>query len=164
MEELITWSAIGKVMVAGIGVYIVQPLLLVLRDEVLWRAIDRWLLTAELKVKINQFLEIEENFSTGPIVWEETRSYEDEPTYSIDGKPVSKEDYEHSQYVAKRMGRQLGELRAFIDRRRKRLGWLLMHYKQPSGDNPIDALMEETRRSRKAMLGRIKDIYPGNGE
>ncbi len=158
-SELITWGSIGKLAIAGIGLYVIQPLLLAGRDELLWKAIDKWILTGELQQKINELMATEEALEEGPHV-SGLEYVGGRAIYTLDGEIVTKEAYDLFQSRAKSIRTSLVSLRHFIDSRRRRIGWLLRHYKQPEVDNPVDAMIAETRKSRERLHERIKAAYP----
>lgn len=160
MDEIITWANIGKLIVAGISVYVIQPLLLVARDAVLWTAIDKWILTGDLKERINEFLQLEEEKEDGPKVTGVDMFEDGKGIYTIDGKIVNKEEYDQLRAKWKASARRVAICRNVIDTKRQRLGWLIRHYKQPEVENPIDRMLAEARASRQALRQHIEKAYP----
>ena len=54
MEQFdISLIAILKIVLTGIFIYIIAPLLLVIRDMLLLKSIEKWILTSELSFDIN---------------------------------------------------------------------------------------------------------------
>lgn len=54
----ITWGAIGKVLLAGLATYVLLPGVLILRDSILWRLINTFILTGDLQIKIRRYVEL----------------------------------------------------------------------------------------------------------
>ena len=153
-SEIITWAAIGKIVFAGLVLYVIQPALLVLRDVLLWKAIHAYIINDELRTQIRNLLEVEEDVRT-PIIQEQSVLADGTATYKINGLQVSKNDYDDSINAMKQSGAQFRAAQAFISMRRRRLDWILHHYKQSNQDNPIDALINAERESRARLTAAL---------
>jgi hypothetical protein len=51
----ITWATIFKVLVVGIGTYVVFPVALILRDYLLWKFINAYILNETLMKNIREY-------------------------------------------------------------------------------------------------------------
>jgi hypothetical protein len=150
MDELITWTGIGKLIFAGVTIYVIQPLLLVCRDAVLWLAIDRWLLDDKLHHSVHDFALAESDLAELPKS-SESRWENGVLTNKLDGRIVSPQDIIDHATNWEAAAKRLDTSRAVIRSRRRRLEWLLRHYKQPDQTNPVDSLLKEAQEFRAAV-------------
>src|SRR5690625_2598269 len=120
----ITWPTIFKVMIAGLGTYILLPAFLVFRDAVLWWAINRYVLNDQAQINVKRYVELHNEWNSDHA-----------------GKRVSTEDGEKFDRHFNRSEHIRSELRKLqidLDRRAKFLNWILKHYNQ----EPVDPINE----------------------
>lgn len=139
----ISWIAIFKVMGAGAFSYVVLPALLVFRDLLLHKAIDKWIITENLTILIRMcesdrwFLNNKYNKSI-KVTYGASVS-----VCKIDGQEVTQE-----QFLEYENGRNF-HLNRFeladskIIMKHNLITWLTRHYKQAEGGNPIPTLREQ---------------------
>lgn len=153
--ELVSWSAILKVVLAGIAVYVIQPMLLVIRDAVLWKAIERWILNNDLDIWIAKAVADEETMKTFPKLMHADFTQE-VPVFKHDGVMVPRLVYETTERNHRNTRSRLLSMYSRIDSRKRRLDWILRHYKQPTEENPIVARLRQEREIREEMKKRVE--------
>jgi len=132
----LTWGTIFKVLVAGLGTYTLLPAFLILRDFILWKLIGAYILNADLRAKLKQYVYLANKWNT-EFCKQATRSNKDGKTvFVIDGEPSSQEEFNKYLSDSERLSKQINELDLFIGRKSRFLDWMLQHYKQ-QGSNPI---------------------------
>jgi len=135
----LSWASVGKVL-TGVGLaYILAPLLLVFRSYLLFKVIEKFLLTSKL------------NFDIGICEsdrWHLNNKYQKKRSiqipvsdgvtkYEIDGEEVTPEEYENYESGLKMHESRFQFLDAKINARQNLVYWLTSHYKQDGFNNPI---------------------------
>ncbi|MGQ8367433.1 hypothetical protein [Glaciecola sp. 1036] len=134
----LTWGAIFKVIIAGLGTYTVLPAFLILRDYLIWKLIGAYILNDDLQSKIKQFVFLTTEWNT-KYCKNATRTNKDGiEVYIIDGQPATKGEFDQYLVDMDRVSKLINELDLFINRKSRFLNWMLKHYKQ-EGSNPIQA-------------------------
>jgi hypothetical protein len=142
MSMDLTWGAIGKILIAGLGTYTLLPAFLILRDYLLWKLIGAYILNDDLRSKLKQFVFLANEWNI-KFCGQATGSYKDESSvYLIDGKSVTREKFDQYLLDSDVMSKKINELELFINRKSRFLDWLLQHYKQ-QGSNPIKQWKEK---------------------
>ena len=54
--HFLTWNAIFKILLVGLGTYVFLPLFLILRDAVLWKVINIFILNDKLRKEIRRYV------------------------------------------------------------------------------------------------------------
>jgi phosphate/sulfate permease len=135
----LSWESVGKVL-TGVGVaYILAPLLLVFRSYLLFKVIEKFLLTSKLNFDIkicesdrwylNKKYQKKRNIKI-PVSGGMTK-------YELDGEEVTPEEYEHYESGLKLHETRFHLLDAKINARQNLVYWLTSHYKQDGFNNPI---------------------------
>ena len=133
----LSWGAIAKVMLAGLGTYILLPAFLVLRDAVLWMAINKYILTGDLQGKVRRYAELQHKWNTEYAGKVNISSSEEGVTYTFKGQNISVEQWQQHSKSSELVRSELRDLKLNIDRKAKFLKWLLKHYQQEAVD-PIN--------------------------
>jgi hypothetical protein len=134
----LTWGAIFKVLIAGLGTYTLLPAFLILRDFLLWKLIGAYILNNDLRSKLKQFVFLV-NESNTKYCKKATRSNKGgNDVFIIDGQPATQEEFNTYLSDSDKMSDKINELNLFINRKSRFLDWMLQHYKQ-QGSNPIQA-------------------------
>jgi hypothetical protein len=139
----ISWMAIFKIVAAGAFSYVVLPVLLVVRDLLLHKAIRYWILTEKLTLLISMcendrwFLNNKYNSSIKVISGNES------VVYKIDDREVTREQF--SEYEKGRnfhLNRfEIADSKLVM--KHNLITWLTRHYKQADGGNPIPDLRKK---------------------
>lgn len=150
MEQFdISTSAIVKIVLSGIFIYLIAPILLVLRDMILLKIIEKWILTGSL------------NFEVGICEsdrWHLNNKYQKKmqikipvsggaTQYEIDGEKVSAENYNNHEAGLNMHSNRFYRLDAKINSRQNLIFWLTKHYKQDGFTNPIPVWRDEAYKS-----------------
>jgi len=134
----LTWGAIFKILIAGLGTYTLLPAFLILRDFLLWKLIGAYILNDDLRSKLKQFVFLANEWNT-KYCKKATRSNKDgNDVFIIDGQPATQEEFNTYLSDSDKMSDKINELNLFINRKSRFLDWMLQHYKQ-QGSNPIQA-------------------------
>lgn len=133
----LTWSAIFKVLSVGLATYILMPAFLILRDYLLWRLVNAYILNNELRRAVFRYAALAHRWNSKHVVESKIDSSSGEVIYTIGGEEVSKDAWYKFQKESDSLQRQISELKLLIDRKSRLLTWLLRHYKQEQ-TNPID--------------------------
>lgn len=142
----ITWAAVGKVMLAGIGTYIFLPAFLVLRDVVLWWAINRFILNKKAQVNVRRYVNLVNEWNTKYAGYSSISSDETGSRYTVNGQIVTEGDFIKCLNREDVVLRELRALKVDLDRRARFLRWLLKHYHQDIIDPINEWKKEEERR------------------
>ena len=143
MQEFdISWVAIFKITGAGLFVYIIFPALLVLRELLLHKALEKWVLTNQLNSMI-LMCESDRWYLNNKYNKSESITYtndSDTKKYQIDTKEVSKDEY--FNYVKNKSFHltRFEKVDAKIAMRHNLITWFSRHYKLAGGGNPIPDL------------------------
>ncbi|WP_373981596.1 hypothetical protein LN047_09565 [Achromobacter sp. JD417] len=158
MNDLITWANLGKLAVAGVGVYVIQPALLVLRDGLLWKLIDKFVLNQRLDDEIDTLVTSELMLSnlpkTSSVSW-----VSGEAVCKIDGKVVTAQEAQDHMNAWSYHGQRVEKANAFVATRRRRIDWILRHYKQPEQANPVDERLAASRKWRREVEARPVPLH-----
>jgi hypothetical protein len=134
----ITWSAILKVMIAGLATYVLLPAALILRDMLLWKLINTLILNDGLRKKIRDYALKADEYNV---------KYSGEHKFEGDEFENGLDFLSASQKAQN----EIQDLRLYINRKSRFLNWLLVHYKQEF-DNPI----QEWKKQAKEEIDRRK--------
>lgn len=149
MDELITWESLFKLAITGVLIYAVQPLLLVGRDAVLWWAIDKYILNDELRTAVFELVSYEKMLVNQPKSIDISAGRDGE-SYLHDGVAVSSEQHVALMKQVQVCDQTLARIRPLIEVRKRRLEWLLHHYKQPGKGNLIEDMISQRRAALEA--------------
>lgn len=147
MELTIGWGVIAKVMVAGIGTYVLLPAILVVRDWLLWKAIERFILTSRLRTLISM---------RANDIWHLNNKYNYErklevgpggARYFLNGIEVDEKQYSDVNSAIELHSTRANSAGAEITWKSNLIDWLLRHYKQEGDANPITVWEEEASQS-----------------
>lgn len=153
----ISWGAIGKVLIAGLGTYVLLPAALVLRDFVLWRVIDAYILNRELRSKIEQHADLVHMWNKEYAVDRCVRHEGGKTTYTINGEKVTPQQWEQHRLASDRTEKSIEEIDLYIRRKSNFLNWLMRHYKQDA-TNPIpDWFQNDVERLKKRDVEKTGD-------
>lgn len=138
----ITWGTIAKLMLVGFGTYVFLPAALILRDWVLQKAIQTFILNEKFEKKISEY-------GWRQAAWEKHFAksfgggYRDGIEYHFVGDDEVDENT-YLEFTAKQYEAQskLRQLYLEIDNKSALLNWLLKHYKMQE-TNPIPKWIEE---------------------
>ena len=151
----ITWASIIKVLIAGIGTYVVFPAALILRDYLLWKFINAYILNETLMKNIREY-------ATRITIWNNnfsvntTMKMEDgKMGYTIDGELVPLKKWKEHYDSRDGLEKMMQENKLYIDRKSNFLTWMLKHYKQDES-NPINDWFKKEIEANKER-SEIKD-------
>ena len=153
MDIDITFLSILKLMGAAFITYVFLPLALVCRDFVLWKAIDRFILTDELIHKINVYASFLVNWNTNFVGKVSIESKHNTTKYFIDDEEVKKEKWDAYRKDRDDLQDAMNKTLFYIKRRSNLVTWLLKHYKQES-DNPVKKLSDTANLREKELHER----------
>ena len=133
----ITWGALGKLLLAGLGTYVMLPAVLILRDYILWKFIKAYILNDKLRQKVKAHAVFVHGWNKDFAYDVKITSKDGEATYVVGEKELSLDEFKLYRQKADKMEKQIEETKLFINRKSNFLNWLLKHYKQDA-TNPID--------------------------
>jgi hypothetical protein len=136
----ISWMALLKIMGAGAFSFLLLPLLLVIRDLLLHKAIGKWILTDDL----DQLIRLCEHDR-----WLLNNKYNKKISYTLDysshkinNKEVTKEEYNEYVRGQEAHSKRYEYANSKILLKHNLITWLTKHYKLADGGNPIPSLRE----------------------
>lgn len=139
----ISWAAIFKVTAAGLFSYVVFPILLVIRDLLLHKAIGTLILTKGLTNLIvmceSDRFQLKNNFNKNMSLHMSTES----TTYKLDGVEVSEKEYLEYEKNRNFHINRFELANSKIGLRHNLITWLTQHYKLEKSTNPIPAMREK---------------------
>ena len=140
----ISYSAIFKVVISGVFVYVIFPLLLALRDLVLLKTIEKLILTDELHSYL-RICESDRWFLNNKYNKKQGIDFTENETavYTLDGEEVSTDAY--NSYIS---GYNLHynrfiKLDSFVNLRHNLIIFLTKHYKSEDFKSPIPNLRDK---------------------
>lgn len=137
MELTIGWGTIAKLLLAGIGTYVLIPAFLVVRDWLLWKAIEKFILTDRLRALITMrandvwYLNNKYNYQR------QVKMGQDGSKYYLNDIEVSWEEFNNVNAAIEFHSNRADVAGANIVWKSNLLNWLLRHYKQEGDSNPI---------------------------
>lgn len=141
----LTWGEIIRIVLVGLGVYLLLPLLLALRDFLVWRGITQFLLNQKFRSEVAQYVFLRNKWNA-QFAGEYRIDFEKEPTeYFIRDQIVSKDEWEEFDKRSERLSKSLKEKRLFLDRRRMLVKALLKHYRSEDFD-PVSSMIKAEQR------------------
>jgi hypothetical protein len=133
----ISWVSIGKVLVSFLGVYLVLPFLLLIRDLLLWKVICKVCLTKGLRNDVRRRAMFAYEWNTKHAVKMELNGN----GYFIDGKAVTQKEFHKHEDRGDFLSSEISQLDLTINARSKIVGLLIKHYKHDA-KNPVGDWME----------------------
>lgn len=137
MELTIGWGTIAKLLLAGIGTYVLIPAFLVVRDWLLWKAIEKFILTDRLRALITMrandvwYLNNKYNYQR------QVKMGPDGSKYYLNDIEVSWEEFNNVNAAIEFHSNRADVAGTNIVWKSNLLNWLLRHYKQEGDSNPI---------------------------
>lgn len=137
MELTIGWGTIAKLLLAGIGTYVLIPAFLVVRDWLLWKAIEKFILTDRLRALITMrandvwYLNNKYNYQR------QVKMGQDGSKYYLNDIEVSWEEFNNVNAAIEFHSNRADVAGTNIVWKSNLLNWLLRHYKQEGDSNPI---------------------------
>lgn len=148
----ISWGAIGKILLAGIATYVLLPAVLIIRDAVLWKLINKFILTSKLQLEIRRYVELIHDWNT-KYAGEACISSTDKGTkYTINSREVTAEQFYRNDEKSRELKDELWPLELKLHRKAKFLKWLLKHYQQEA----IDPINEWKESEEKRLVGKSR--------
>lgn len=138
----ITWSAIFKVVSAGLGTYVLLPAFLVLRDFILWKCINKFILNSKAQQNVREYVQEKDKWNNKHAVKKTVSSSGSETSYHIDKTQVFQQEFEGSIEDATATLSKLRDLEKDLNFRARLVKWLVKHYKQDASD-PINQWVKE---------------------
>lgn len=133
----LSWATILKVMVAGLATYVLMPALLILRDYVLWRVVNAFILNDKLWTEVLRYAAMAHQWNTKYTTVEGRMDHiDDDVVFSVGGERISEEAWIRYQKEVDDLQKRIMESKLYIDRKSRLLTWLFRHYKQET-ENPI---------------------------
>lgn len=160
MQLEIPWETIFKLILAGAFTFVIAPGLLVLRDLLLWKIIEKFVITNKLQIDMEVWASAQwmlANYLTKRPGF--SLSKDGVPTeYMLDGQPVSEDAFD--KYINKRRSYEdkVVKLGPRIQFKINLVRWLLKHYKQESESNPVQELLDATVARAEESGERMKAI------
>jgi len=138
----ITWGAIGKLLLTSLGVYVFLPSALIVRDYVLWKLINAYILNDELQHAIIRLVQQQYSWTSKFSGNADISSKDGEATYTIDTIQVTQEEWGKYHDHSNNLAVAIEKTKLFIHRKSVFLNWMLKHYKQDE-INPIQNWIDE---------------------
>lgn len=140
MELEISWQIILKVICGGLFTYFIFPLVLIGRDLLLLKAMEKWIINPKLNSDIRMcesdrwFLNNKYNKTYG-VAFKQSGNI-----YSIGEKKVTLEEFDQYEQGKKFHENRFYPVNAKINMKNNLLIWLTKHYKMDDFHNPISDL------------------------
>jgi hypothetical protein len=154
MDLTISIGTLLKVAGIAVGTYVLLPLFLVIRDYLLWKIIDNFIITDDLIDKINLYSNYLVQWNNKYVGNISIIKSEGIAHYTINDKEVTSEVWNDFRANRDQLQNAMNKTLWSIQRRSNLVTWLLKHYKQDS-DNPIKKMYE-------ASNIRAKEAYEKN--
>jgi hypothetical protein len=135
----LSWASIGKVLTGVSVAYILAPLLLVLRSYLLFKIIEKFILTEELNGDI-RICESDRWYLNNKFQKKRNMKIPNSggmTKYELDGLEVTHDVYKDYESWLKMHETRFNLMDAKINARQNLVYWLTSHYKQNGFNNPI---------------------------
>lgn len=145
----ISTSAIIKIVISGVFIYLIAPLLLIMRDMFILKIIEKFILTESLSFDI-RMCESDR--------WYLNNNYQKQRKIKLpvsgvnkicelDGKEVSEEEYNNYESGLEMHRNRFQILDAKINSKHNLVFWLTKHYKQDGFESPIPKWREDAYKN-----------------
>jgi hypothetical protein len=141
LDFTVSIGTLLKIAGIAIGTYVLLPLFLVVRDYLLWKIIDRFIITEELLHKISLYSNYLVQWNNNYVGKASIQKTPETVRYSINEEEVSEREWNEYRKNRDQLQDQMNKTIWFIQRRSNLVTWLLKHYKQDS-DNPIKKMSD----------------------
>lgn len=138
-------------MVVGFLTYLVYPALLVLRDTVLWWAIEKFILNDDLRKMIRMRAHANWYLQNKYKLDRKMTLGSDGAKYYLEGVEVTKNEYEENEKSIAFQQNRLDYTSEFIGRKSNVLVGILRHYKFSDQDNPIPKWCRDANESAESQ-------------
>ncbi|MCL1056906.1 hypothetical protein L2729_02730 [Shewanella gelidimarina] len=146
----LTWASVLKVVIAGVGTYILLPAFLILRDLLIWKLITTCILTKKLRNSVKQYAHLVHKWNSIYTV----KAVEGKSGYVLGGTSVDKAKFDDHINKMDIVSDKINDLDLYIKRRSRLLGLMLEHYKH-KGINPIPEWLEKEHKKAESGQGSI---------
>jgi hypothetical protein len=156
MELELSWAVVLKICVAGLATYVILPFCLVIRDSLILKAIEKYVITPELHMYLRMYASdrwlLENKYNKDTL----SDFSVEPPVFKIHGQAVSKDKLDDYKNNHKFHEDRLYGVSAKLKLRSNLIIWLTKHYKLDELKNPIPELQKkycesfEKEQERKA--------------
>lgn len=151
MEIELAWSAVFKIFGMGVLTYVIAPLLLVVRDSVVWCAIHRLVYTNKVREILSQYCLDRAWVDYGGVLPFRIYGSGENRKFYLGDREVGAETFFHQKETWEKLSAQTAEQGAHLSVIEKRIDRILKHYKQEDA-NPL-------RKNRENLYESFKQSF-----
>ncbi|WP_141246964.1 hypothetical protein [Halomonas salipaludis] len=155
MEIELAWSSIFKIFAMGFLTYVIAPVLLTIRDSVVWWAIYKFLYTEKVRDIMSQYCLDRAWVDHAGITPFRIYGMGKEQRFYLGEREVEREVFFGQKEVWERLSTKTAQQGAYLKNIEKRIDRLLKHYKQEDG-NPL-------RDNRASLYQGFKRSFTDEG-
>lgn len=151
MEIKLAWSSLFKIFAMGLLTYVIAPILLTIRDAVVWWAIYRFLYTNKVRKVMSDYCIDRAWVDHAGLTPFKIRGTSEEPKFYLGERQVEKNTFFEQTELWTKLAAQTEEQDVYLKNIEKRIDRLLKHYKQEES-NPL-------RENRASLYRKFQSSY-----
>jgi hypothetical protein len=155
MEIELAWSSVFKIFAMGFLTYVIAPVLLVIRDSVVWWVIYKFLYTEKVREMMSQYCRDRAWVDHAGITPFGIYGTGKEQRFYLGEREVEREVFLSQKEAWDRLSTQTAQQGVYLKNTEKRIDRLLKHYKQ-EGNNPL-------RDNRESLYQGFKKSFIAEG-
>ncbi|WP_421276446.1 hypothetical protein [Aeromonas veronii] len=142
MEVELAWSSLLKVMTLGILTYVVSPLLMVIRDSILWWVINKLVFTKRARKVVAEYALDKSWLDCADILPFRILGSDDEQKFYLNVREVTPETWLNQKEYWEKTSGKVAKQEVYLKSLEKRIDRFLHHYKLDDV-NPVRAMREK---------------------
>lgn len=159
MEVELAWSSLLKIMGLGVLTYVVAPLLMTIRDSILWWVINKLIFTKKVRIVVAEYALDKSWLDCADILPFRVRGSNDEQKFYLNEREVTPELWFHQKEHWEKTSEKVAKQQVYLNSLEKRIDRLLQHYKLEDV-NPVRTIREKSYDS----LCKTYEVKPENSE
>lgn len=142
MEVELAWSSLLKIMVLGVLTYVVSPLLMVVRDSILWWVINKFVFTKRARKVVAEYAIDKSWLDCADILPFRVMGSDDEQKFYLNTREVTPEIWFYQKEYWEKTSEKVAKQEVYLKSLEKRVDRFLQHYKLDDV-NPVRAMREK---------------------
>ncbi|WP_447077362.1 hypothetical protein [Vibrio alginolyticus] len=129
MEVELAWSSLLKIMSLGVLTYVVAPLLMVVRDSILWWVINKLVFTKKARKVVAEYVLEKSWLDCADILPFRVLGSGEEQRFYLNEREVTPELWFHQKEHWEKTSEKVAKQEVYLNSLEKRIDRLLQHYK-----------------------------------
>ena len=151
----ITWLSIFKVFLVGIGTYILIPAILMVRDNLIWLFIKKFIINEKFNADLRKYAFLQVQWNERCVSSDAIKGELSQDGFSINGNSFKKDEFGQHFIDFFKVQDELNRLNLVVVRKSRKLDLLLFHYKQIY-ENPIKSIIDSEIKAQSKIFSEKK--------